>query len=319
MSVKIRLILGWIAVALITVVACCWAFWGTLENFHEGWWYPHLLKNLALMLVQYMSFSLITITIGIVAVRWPKIGGGILIVLSFLLNLLVLKINPLSQMSLRDIFIWFPFIGLPWVVAVLFLFGRPQPRKWAYLIIVGAPLLVSVVCAVEPVYRISGRIDDGNREMRLVEGNGVRLIWAPAGPGWVREYSQACSWEEARRRCRFLTEDGKTLADTPQNIWRLPTVDEAVRSMARHGRSCGGRWDPEKQRATYEIRPDKESPLWDTTSGIIYWWTATEVDETHAFFIIYNGQVYPRAKQRRRMVTQGFRAVKAANCDDNEH
>ncbi len=319
MGIQGRSILGWIAVGLITLVASCWAFWGTLENFHEGWWYPSLLENLALMLVQYLSFSLIIIMIGFVAIRWPKIGGGLLIVLSFLLGFLVLKINPLSQMSLRDIFIWFLFIGLPWVVAILFLFGRPEPRKLAYLIVGGVPLLVSIVCAVEPICRISGRIDDGNREMRLVEGNGVRLIWAPAGPGWVREYNQACLWEEARRRCRFLTKDGKTLADTPQNIWRLPTVDEAVRSMTRHGHNCGGIWDKEKKRATYKIRPDKESPLWDTISGIIYWWTATEFDEKHSFVILYSGDVWIKSKQGRNIVTRGFRAVKAANCSKNEH
>ncbi|MEE9371346.1 MAG: hypothetical protein V3W45_07760 [Sedimentisphaerales bacterium] len=305
-----RLITGWGAVILITVVACFWALWGTIENFHEGWYYPSLLKNLALMLVQYLGFSLITITIGIIAIRWPKIGGAIIITFSFLLSWLVLKINPLSQTNLRAMLSWFPLIGLPWVIAVLFLFGQPQPRKWAYITVAGLPLLTMLICAVEPIYRISGRIDDGIREERLVEGNGVKLLWAPAGPGWAISVGQSCSWEEACRRCRFLTKDGKTLAETPQNIWRLPTVDEAVRSMARHGRNSGGNWDPEKQQATYEIRPDKESPLWDTTSGIIYWWTASEVDEEHSFIIVYHGGVYPRKKQLR-MGSLGFRAVKA--------
>src|SRR5262249_6509641 len=98
----------------------------------------------------------------------------------------------------------------------------------------------------------------------------MRLIWAPDGPGWPR---RGVSWYEAVRRCQYLTEDGTTLADTPQNIWLLPTVEEAIRSMARHGKNCGGTWDVENAKAAYRIVPDKESPLWNVHSQIIYWWT----------------------------------------------
>ena len=31
-----RQIVGWIAVGLSTAVTCFWAFWGIIENFHEG-------------------------------------------------------------------------------------------------------------------------------------------------------------------------------------------------------------------------------------------------------------------------------------------
>ena len=82
-----------------------------------------------------------------------------------------------------------------------------------------------------------------------------------------------------------------------QGIWRLPTVDEAVRSMARHGLNSGGVWDTEAGTATYQTPPDKESPLWSVYSQVIYWWTATEVDSERAYIIVYNGQVWPRAKQ----------------------
>ena len=308
MNVKVRLITGWVAVGLIALTACFWALWGTIENFHEGWWYPNLFERVFVMFIQYLSPPITIILIGIIAIRWPKIGGGLLLVISawFIWKFIVPK---LPEMNTKAILSWFPAAWLPVLVGILFLFGRPHPRKWAYLVVAGVPLLVSIICAVEPIYRISGRIDDGIREERLVEGNGVKLFWAPAGPGWARSAGQACSWEEAHRRCQFLTEDGKTLADTPQNIWRLPTVDEAVRSMARHGQNCGGRWDPEKKWAAYDVRPDKESPLWDTHSGIIYWWTKTEVDEANSFIIVYHGGVYPR-KKRLRMGSLGFRAVR---------
>ena len=67
--------------------------------------------------------------------------------------------------------------------------------------------------------------------------------------------------------------------------------------MARHGQNSGGTWDDQRAKATYQSTPDKESPLWNTHSQVIYWWTATEVDADHAFMIVYDGQVWPRTKQ----------------------
>ena len=140
------------------------------------------------------------------------------------------------------------------------------------------------VCAIEPVWRLSGRINDGDFGARLVEGNGLKLVWAPAGPGWPLQIGGAREdrmmvWAEAVRRCRHLKEDGLTLDDSPRDIWRLPTVEEAVRSMARHGQNAGGVWDAQSALASYRIKPDKETPLWNPHSMVIYWWTGTEVDE----------------------------------------
>ena len=96
--------------------------------------------------------------------------------------------------------------------------------------------------------------------------------------------------------CQYLGEDGLALAPIPQHIWRLQAVGEAVRSMARHGQNSGGEWDAQTARATYTRSPDKESLLWNTHSQVIYWWTATEADEEHAYIIVYDGKVWPRAK-----------------------
>jgi hypothetical protein len=67
--------------------------------------------------------------------------------------------------------------------------------------------------------------------------------------------------------------------------------------MARHRQNSGGVWDAGNAKATYKTTPDKESPLWNAHSQVIYWWTATEVDEEHAYMIVYDGKVWPRAKQ----------------------
>jgi hypothetical protein len=47
----VRSIVDWAAVATSTFVACFWAFWGILENFHEGWWGSSLWQNLGMMVM----------------------------------------------------------------------------------------------------------------------------------------------------------------------------------------------------------------------------------------------------------------------------
>ena len=132
------------------------------------------------------------------------------------------------------------------------------------------------------------------------------LIWAPEGPGWPRD---GVPWDEAVQRCQYLAEDGISLANSVQNVWRLPTVAEAVQSMQLHGQGCGGTWDASGLRTSYDRTPDKESPLWDVHSPVIYWWTATEVNDQEALIIVYDGKVWARSK-RAHSGYLGFRAVK---------
>ena len=96
-----------------------------------------------------------------------------------------------------------------------------------------------------------------------------------------------------------------------QNIWRLPTADEAVRSMMLHGQNAGGVWDALKRKAVYERTPDKESPLWDVHSKVIYYWTLDTPadDERKAYIIVYHGGVYTKMKTDEQSYL-GFRAVK---------
>jgi hypothetical protein len=298
MAQRVRQILGWVAVAVSTVMTCLWAFWGIIENFHEGWHYPWLLMNLGLMTAQYLLPMLLFMGMTLVSLRWPRVGAAL---------------HVLAAVGAA----WF-FRGAPWTVFVPFIAGpllllgigygcgRPEPRRWAVAAIIGLPLATLAVCGIEPAIRVASRLDDGDRSARRVAGNGVDLIWAPEGPGWPCE---GVSWDEAVRRCRYLTADGTASADTPQDIWRLPTVDEVVRSMQRHGQNCGGTWDATAGRVSYWRTPDKESPLWDIHSQVIYWWTATEVSDRDAYIIVYNGQVWPRPK-RARWGYLGFRAVR---------
>jgi len=66
-------------------------------------------------------------------------------------------------------------------------------------------------------------------------------MWAPKGPGWPEFVPE--TWDDAVRICRYLNEDGLSLAAEPKDIWRLPTVEEAVKSQLRHEKNAGGIWD----------------------------------------------------------------------------
>jgi len=280
-----RLLAGWTAVSLSILITCFWAFWGIIENFHEGWYFESLLSNLALAFAQYLSPMLIFMGVTLISIFWPRFGGGLHGVIA------LLAIGFFQAFSNAATFlIILPLIGM----GVLYWIGRPKPRKLAATLIVGLPMLTLIIAGIGPVIRVSQRLDDGNLNARLVQGNGVDLTWAPDGPGWPR---QGGNWHEAQQACQQLSEDGLTVAPTPQDIWRLPTVDEAVRSMARHGQNSGGVWDAENAEANYETTPDKESPLWNVHSQVIYWWTATEIDEERAYIIAYDGKVWPRSKQ----------------------
>lgn len=280
-----RQIVGWIAVALSIIITCFWAAWGIIENFHEGWYYESLLSNLGLMFAQYLAPMLIFLAVTLISIAWPRLGAG-------LHGILALLVAWFFQVLTNTVtlFLILPLIGL----GVLYWFGRPQPRKLALSLAAGLPVLTLVLLGTGPVLRVAQRVDDGSLQARLVSGNGVDLVWAPHGPGWPRE---GADWYEGERACRHLDEDGLALALEPRHIWRLPSVDEAVRSMARHGQNSGGAWDAESAEATYETTPDKESPLWNMRSQVIYWWTVTEVDPEHAYIIVYDGKVWPRAKQ----------------------
>jgi hypothetical protein len=292
-----RRILGWVAVGLSTAITCIWAFWGIIENFHEGWYYESLLSNLGLMFVQYLSWMLIFMGVSLISIFWPRFGGSLHMIVALLAVWFFKAFSNAATFLLI-----LPLFGF----GMLYWYGRPEPRKIAVSLVVGLPILTLIISGIAPALRVSQRIDDGILQARVVSGNGVNLNWAPDGPGWPREGGD---WYEAKQVCEHLNEEGLTLAPESLHIWRLPTVDEAVRSMARHGQNSAGIWDAEIAEATYNTKPDKESPLWNIHSQVIYWWTVTEVDEDRAYIIVYDGKVWPRSKQFGPAYL-GFRCVK---------
>lgn len=293
-------ILGWIGVSITVLLAGFWAYWGAFENFHEGWYADSFWENMAMFLLQYLAVSVVFMVLALVSLKWKKIG----LALHLLTGAFCVWFFSGANFSVLWLTIVIPFAAL----GLVYYFGRPCPLKWAYRLILFVPLIIVLAISIPEGIKVSARIDDGDFGMRTVEGNGVSLVWAQRGPGWP---GGGVTWEEAQEICRYLSEDGLTVMETEQDVWRLPTADEAVRSMMLHGENAGGVWDAAEEKAAYDRTPDKESPLWDVHSNIIYYWTndVPAEDADQAYIIVYNGGVYGRRKISRYGYLS-FRAVK---------
>ena len=288
-----RNVFAWIAVSISCVLLLVWSVWGSIEAFYEGWYYRSFWMNIRLTLIQYLLPVFILIVPAVAGILRPRIGAMLHVLLAFAV---ALKFNTHAGRVL---------IALPLtVLAALYWFGRMHSKRWAVYAVCGLPIVTMIIFGATPAYRVFQRIDDGYRGARVVEGQGIRLRWAPAGPGWPEH---GTDWYQAQHTCAYLSANGSAAGDTPQNIWRLPTADELVRSLSLHGKNAGGVWNG-RGIASYRITPDKESPLWDRYSQVIYWWTATEVNQRQAWRFSYNGRAMATTKSMRPDY-YGFRCV----------
>jgi hypothetical protein len=279
MASRSRSVAGWIAVAISTFFSALWAFWGSIENFHEGWYYHQLWRNLGLMVIQYIPWMFIPMSTALLALWRRWLGVALHVALAFGV-LWRFGVHPAAALTL----IATPLLAL----AALYGYGQPTPVAWARRVVVWIPLATAIVSGAYPGWRAITRPSTVDLSLYHITANGVDLVWAPAGPGWA---DRGFSWFEARSRCEHLTADGTALAPTPQNVWRLPSVDEAVRTMVWRGHNAGGVWDASTRQATYREMPDKDAPLWNRYSMVIYWWTSDEADASRAYRVVYNGQV----------------------------
>jgi hypothetical protein len=278
-----------------------------VENFHEGWWKPTLSERLLWSLAYLAPMSVSTL-MTVLAIRWPRLGALLFAAVGLWFSFKIFSTR-WGNIDLVLILSWLPTTVLIAAAGLLWWWGRPEPRRLALTLAIGLPLLTALAFGIEPAWRVAHRVDDGFSGERLVQGNGVELLWAPAGPGWVRDARDACDWNEAMRRAAHLSADGTRLEEQPVNLWRLPTAQEAAASLTRNGMNAGGSWDATSDRASYRITPDKESPLWAVYHETIYWWTSSEAGPDKAWRIVYNGQLHALPRTLR-MGTQGFRAVR---------
>ena len=327
---------GWIGKILIIIITAFWCYWSVGEMYHEGWWGAFYIRLL------YLIPGIAFLTLTLIGIRWPSIGGWLIIVIGGLFTISFLNISFVDgKLNLGRDLAGFLVSGPLVFIGVLLLFeGRTQKRRIAqgwiphsmwwrrniwYLLAVVPPALILVGWSIYSLPIVLTRIDDGDRGARLIEGNGVTLIWAPEGPGWNwrQDFGGFPSWQMIAlyglppvgmgekpgygseigvfasaedmakyNLCLYLSEDGLTLETEPQNIWRMPTIDEYARSFARHGENAGCIWHGEDHdQMECSILPDKETPLWAPDLDPIYYWTAEEYDDRDAYFVSHNGWV----------------------------
>ena len=333
------------ALYLGVLVTCLWVVWGVPEMFHEGWYAPF----------EWLFFLLpagVMMTLTLVGLRWPRTGATLFVVLSLGFGGLILwQFRPGGGRSagwiLTSLLSRMPTTLLLVVIGTLFYRGRAQTRpRTHYLAAIGVPLLLALALAIWPAYRVIHRVDDNYRGERFIQGNGIALHWAPAGPGWDRDggvawnevalygkggagfegkrfgtdglcdgsdaWATHCASQEdmlTHNVCLYLDREGTQLMPTRQDIWRMPTTDEVVRSLVRHGDNAGCAWDGTVGRASCEIRPDKETPLWDPQARVVYYWTADEATEGEVYFVVYFGEVVAVPKFMA-VGSRGYRCVR---------
>ena len=316
---------GLIVSSLMILFTLFWTFWGTAEMYHEGWWGAWYNR------LPYLVPIILTLIPTIVAFKWPIVGGiviscvglfalfffssgvsviGLTIALvgsGFIVDALIKRRTHINDVPLSR---WH--------------------QHWRSVTVISGVIIIFIVVSMINLPVVLTRIDDGDRGARLIEGPYITLIWAPEGPGWNwkqpwggypawqkialygiepvgfadksgygkqssdREDVIFASTSEMNRTslCAYLSNDGTTMMDTPQNIWRMPTTSEVVWSLGRHGESAGCIWRGEfREQVFCDVLPDKESPLWATDVPVIYYWTAEEYSERQGHFVAYNGTV----------------------------
>jgi len=334
-SLRFKRNAGFLAAGLMILITSLWAFWGVSELYYEAWGLP-LPEPLYYFVpfIVTLTFTLLAlkwprvggwaiILLGsaftIFAMR-PRIISGRLTVRA------LLSWFPVTFLTLLvgGLFVW----GGP---AAFRDVKRSSDRPWwqrnlRYMLALGLPMLIILSVSVYGLPAVLARVDDGKRGARLIRGHDVQLVWAPAGPGWNWRQPwggypswDALAWyglppvglkdgsalpsghatqEDMARMglCRYLDATGRRLMPRPQNIWRMPTTDELVRSLVYRGENAGCEWNGNLGKTTCNHPPDKETPLWAPDQPPIYLWSGEEYDGESAFFVSYNGEVRKQPK-----------------------
>ena len=332
---------GAIAAGLLIVISAFWCYWSIGEMYHEGWWGPWYVR--LVYLIPGTAFLLLTL----IGIRWPQVGGWLIIGIGGLFTVFFLDIGIVDgKLTVgRDLAGFLVSGPLVFLGALLLIEARNRKRRIArgwvphtawwrrniwYILALAPPILIAAGLSAYSLPIVLTRVDDGDRGARLIEGNGVTLVWAPEGPGWNwrQDFGGFPSWnmialygvppvgmgekpgydgrlgelasaEEMAKYnlCLYLSQDGLTLEAEPQNIWRMPTVDDYARSLVRHGENAGCAWQGQSHGVLEcAVPPDKETPLWNPELDPIYYWAAEEYDDRDAYFVSFNGWVNTAGK-----------------------
>ncbi len=322
---------GIVATAMLAAFVGFWTFWSFAELYYEGWNMPFP-QPLA-----YVIPCAVALALGAATLAWPRVMGAVIVGLSVLFYGWAIAMN-LQRWGFTwgMVLGWLGMASLTVLGGVLFVIdGRRRARavqveagpwwrrRLRWLVVVGAPLLLAVVMSAAGLTRIALRLDDGDRGARRIAGDGVDLVWAPAGPGWNWQQSWGGypSWDslalygatpvglkqtpEGRHAtaedmartglCGYLDAAGTSLTVEPQHLWRMPTIDEFVRSLTRGGEPAGCTWSGAPGSMACRTAPDKETPLWAPDQPPIYMWTS-EQSGSDAWYVNYEGFVAHQSK-----------------------
>jgi hypothetical protein len=345
-----RALPGYVATALLTLATALWTYWGVGEMYYEGWGQPfpdplaYLVPAGACLVLTLVVLTwpipggwlTVAVSAGFTAWWWAMTASRG--------RLTVAGIASMFPVSGVLVLVGVLFLLEGRYRRQLRAAGWVPPRRWLrrnarYLLALGAPLLVTLVVSAVTLPTLLTRTDDGNYGAREIRGYGVTLVWAPAGPGWGQGSSEAgenVSWDElawygvppvglggkglsgnataedmrSTGLCRYLDANGLTLKDTPQDIWRMPTTDELVRSLVRDGANAGCTWDGQSERADCGATPDKETPLWAPGQWAIYYWSGEEYEGDEAYYVSYNGRGVAQQRKSWANPRHGYRCVR---------
>ncbi len=176
--------------------------------YHEGWWGPFYIR--LVYLIPGTAFLLLTL----LAIRWPKIGGWLIVVLGTAFTIFFMDIHVVDgRLTIDRDVAGFLVSGPLVLIGVLFLIEARNQRKrrvkgwqpdrrwivrhgWSFAAI-SVPVVIFILMSVINLPMVLSRKDDGWRGISKIEGNGVSLIWAPEGPGWnwMQDYGGYPSWD----------------------------------------------------------------------------------------------------------------------------
>lgn len=328
----LRRLPGSSALLLLVVVTTAAAVNGAASLFYEGWGQP------VLRLLPYLAPAAVLMAIGLVAIRRPGtgaillLGGGLAGGAWWFVGRMAAEIAPTGVLLMTLAVMLVPVVMIS---ALLFVdawlsrravAGPTTPaqrpgRTWRSAALVVIPMGGLALVSYQQVPALLARHDDGQRGARVIEGSdGVKLAWAPMGPGWNARASAGghLSWAElsgagpaSAGRCAYLDEEGATLLDRPAGIWRMPSTGEIIQALSRGGVSAGCRWDGRSPHATCRVPPDKETPLWAPDEAPIYYWSDREVAPGRALAVNYTGGVSELSAAAGN-IGVGFRCVKPA-------
>lgn len=199
---------GFIAAGIVLLVIALWAFWGLGEMFFEGWWGEWYNKAV------YLSIGVAAFLLGLAALRWPRAGGWVLIVIGAAFNVWWWWGDIVNgTLTWQRVIGQFPVSGILVIAGLMFLWHarvlrkrqrlgiEPHPVWWRrnlrYLLALGIPALITIGMLAVNLPIVIARQDDGSRDAVAITGNdGVTLVWAPQGPGWnwVQDWGGLPGW-----------------------------------------------------------------------------------------------------------------------------